>query len=87
MRTINSESWKEKGSRVKVAAIKADLDEGTATVLEKLTGGVIRISGGSGSGALFVHVGGRLFASDSSRVPGFPPRWAFGARPAPESKN
>ena len=86
LRTINSESWGEKGSRVKAEALKAGLDEGTATVLEKLTGGAIRVSGGSGSGALLVGAGGRLGAyvyggtGDSSG-------WAFGARPAPESKN
>ena len=86
LRTINRESWGEKGSRVKAEALKAGLDEGTATVLEKLTTGAIRVSGGSGSGALRVHADGRLFAPvyyDNSD----PDLWAFGARPAPESKN
>ena len=86
LRTINSESWGEKGSRVKAEAIKAGLDEGTATVLEKLTGGAIRVSGGSGSGALGVSVDGRLYARDC-RGYSSSPYWAFGARPAPESKN
>ena len=84
LRTINSESWGEKGSRVKAEALKAGLDEGTATVLEKLTTGAIRVSGGSVSGAVHVLADGRLYAH-----PGADPVrcWAFGARPAPESKN
>ena len=86
LRTINSESWGERGSRIKAKAIKAGLDEGTATVLEKLTGGVIRISGGSGSGALHVYDVGRLYAVDYDGS-SHPLSWAFGARPAPESKN
>ena len=55
----------------------------TATVLEKLTDGIIRVNSGSGSGALFVLDDGRLYAggyaghSDPSDL-------AFGARPAPE---
>ena len=86
LRTINSESWGEKGSRIKAAALRAGLDEGTATVLEKLTVGGIRVNGGSGSGALFVDDDGRLCALVFC---GFshPYCWAFGARPAPESKN
>ena len=86
LRNINSESWEEKGSRIKVAALKAGLDEGTATVLEKLTTGAIRVSGGSGSGALVVDDDGRLYAGGSSGSSD-PADWAFGARPAPESKN
>ena len=86
LRTINSESWGEKGSRVKAEALKAGLDEGTATVLEKLTTGAIRVSGGSGSGALVVDDDGRLYAGGSSGSSD-PADWAFGARPAPESKN
>ena len=86
LRTINSESWEEKSSRIKAKAIKAGLDEGTATVLEKLTGGVIRISRGSGSGALGVADDGRLCAY-VYRGYSDPHYWAFGARPAPESKN
>ena len=86
LRTINSESWGEKGSRVKAEALKAGLDEGTATVLEKLTTGAIRVSGGSGSGALVVDDDGRLYAGGSSGRSD-PADWAFGARPAPESKN
>ena len=58
LRTINSESWEEKSSRIKAKAIKAGLDEGTATVLDKLTTGIIRVSCGSGSGALRVVVAG-----------------------------
>jgi hypothetical protein len=85
LRYINSESWEEKGSRIKAEALKADLDEGTATVLEKLTGGVIRVSG-SGSGVLFVGDDGRLYARGCSDV-SHSYFWAFGARPAPESKN
>jgi len=81
------ESWEARGTRTKAEAITAGLDEGTATVLEKLVSGVIRFgNGGSGSGALNVLGGGRLFASgygDGSS----PLSWAFGARPAPESKN
>ena len=86
LRIINSESWEEKGSRIKAEAIKAGLDEGTATVLDKLTTGIIRVSCGSGSGALRVVVDGRLYAHayDGSS---YPYDWAFGARPAPESKN
>ena len=88
LRTINSESWGEKGSRVKAEAIKAGLDEGTATVLEKLTGGAIRVSGGSGSGALLVvDADGRLCAGACCGAYFYPRSWAFGARPAPESKN
>ena len=86
LRTINSESWGEKGSRVKAEALKAGLDEGTATVLEKLTTGAIRVSGGSGSGALHVSDGGRLYAR-GYHVRSDPDGWFFGARPAPESKN
>ena len=86
LRKINSESWEEKGSRVKAEALKAGLDEGTATVLEKLTTGAIRVSGGSGSGALVVDDDGRLYAGGSSGSSD-PADWAFGARPAPESKN
>ena len=86
LRTINSESWKEKGSQIKAEAIKAGLDDGTATVLEKLTVGGIRVNSGSGSGALFVDDDGRLDADDSGGR-SFPRGWAFGARPAPESKN
>ena len=87
LRNINSELWEEKGSRVKAEALKAGLDEGTATVLEKLTGGLIRITGGSGSGALFVDDDGRLYADVVSDAYGSSVGWAFGARPAPESKN
>ena len=86
LRTINSESWKEKGSRIKAEAIKAGLDEGTATVLDKLTTGIIRVSCGSGSGALGVFVDGRLYAGVYGGGSG-PGDWAFGAGPAPKSKN
>ena len=86
LKRIHSESWKEKGSRIKAEAIKAGLDEGTATVLDKLTTGIIRVSCGSGSGALHVSDDGRLFAHDS-RDYSYPRYGAFGARPAPESKN
>ena len=55
-------------------------------MLDKLTTGIIRVSCGSGSGALRVVVDGRLYAHayDGSS---YPYDWAFGARPAPESKN
>ena len=86
MRTINRESWEEKGSRIKAEALKAGLDEGTATLLEKLTSGVIRGGGGSGSGALSVHDDGQLYADDLTDRSD-PYYWAFGARPAPESIN
>ena len=86
LRKINSESWEEKGSRIKAEAIKAGLDDGTATVLEKLTVGGIRVNSGSGSGALYVSDVGRLYALVSYAA-SFPCLWAFGARPAPESKN
>ena len=86
LRTINSESWGERGSRIKAEAIKAGLDEGTATVLDKLTTGIIRVSCGWGSGALGVGDDGRLYADDYN-YRSLPSHWAFGARPAPESKN
>ncbi len=86
LRNITGELWEEQGSRIKAEALKAGLDEGTATVLEKLTGGIIRVSGGSGSGALLVLDGGRLYAGDY--LADSPSNdWAFGAHPAPESKN
>jgi hypothetical protein len=85
LRSINSESWEEKGGRIKAEALKAGLDEGTATVLEKLTAGVIRVGGGSRSGALGVHDDGRLYLYDGFDR-SYPHCWAFGARPAPESK-
>ena len=87
LKRIHSESWEEKGSQIKAEAIKAGLDDGTATVLEKLTVGGIRVNGGSGSGALSVDGDGRLYAYDVSDVCSYPSDWAFGARPAPESKN
>ena len=83
LRTINSESWEEKGSRIKAEALKAGLDEGTATLLEKLTAGIIRVGGGSGSGALNVNDDGRLYANDYNDNSN-PNNWAFGARPAAE---
>ena len=86
LRNINSESWEKKGIRIKAEALKAGLDEGTATVLEKLTSGYIRVGAGSGSGALDVVDDGRLYA-DVYYDLSYPDRWAFGARPAPESKN
>ena len=86
LKDIYPESWEAKGSRIKVAALQAGLDEGTATVLEKLTTGAIRVSGGSGSGALHVSDGGRLYAR-GYHVRSDPDGWFFGARPAPESKN
>ena len=86
LKRIHSESWKEKGSRIKAEAIKAGLDDGTATVLEKLTVGGIRVNGGSGSGALRVAGAGRLYADGYGGL-SYPDLWAFGARPAPESKN
>lgn len=78
LRTINSESWEEKGSRIKAEALKAGLNEGTATLLEKLNAGVIRIGGESGSGALYVDCDGRLYAN-ASYVLSYPNDWAFGA--------
>ncbi len=86
LKDIYPELWEEKGSRVKAEALKAGLDEGTATVLEKLTGGIIRVSGGSGSGALRVLDDGRLWAV-ACYAGGGSAYWAFGAHPAPESKN
>ena len=85
LRTLKGETREEKGSRIKAEALKEGLDEGTATVLEKLTAGVIRIGGGSGSGALYVTDVGRLYAHVYYGRSN-PSRWAFGARPAPESK-
>ena len=93
---FNDESREDKGRRIKAAALKAGLDEGTATVLEKLTAGSIRIGGGAGSGSLCivdgsgmerVTDGGRLRASDYYGRGSKTDAWAFGARPAPESKN
>ena len=55
----------------------------TATVLEKLTDGIIRVNSGSGSGALFVLDDGRLYAGGYAGHSD-PSDWAFGARPAPE---
>lgn len=82
-----NESWEARGTRTKAEAITAGLDEGTATVLEKLTAGVIIVGDGSGSGAaLYVDGHGRLHADDYGGSSD-PYGWAFGARPAPESKN
>jgi hypothetical protein len=74
---INSESLEDKGSRIKAEALKAGLNEGTATVLEKLTAGLI-IVGGPSAGALYIRRDGRLHAApyyDACR----PDYFAFGA--------
>ena len=84
-------------SRIKAKALKAGLDEGTATLLEKLTAGCIRVGSVSGSKygdtiALSIVDGGRgsqLQAMDHSGSPRghLDPGdygWAFGARPPPE---
>lgn len=77
------ESYEAKGARIKALALEKGLDEGTASMLEKLTSGVIRV-GGSGSGALDVNDDGRLCAGVCAGGRGAPGGWAIGAGSASE---
>ena len=67
LRTINNESWDEKGDRIYTQAIEAGLGEGAASMLKALTAGsVIRAQEGcSRPVALYVILDGRLYAVES----------------------
>jgi hypothetical protein len=83
LKTLEGESCKVKCARIKKEAEQKGLDEGTATILAKLSSGIIRVGGG----ALCIDaLSGELCtrARDSSH--GFPNGYAFGPGPAPESK-
>ncbi len=77
----NIRSWGEKGARIRAEALKAELDEGFAVVLEKLVAGGIFINHDEFTELVVGHNGVLI---TYGRGPGSYPRWSFGEGPAPQ---
>lgn len=85
LQSRRGEDREVKGPLIKKEAQEKGLHEGTATMLEMLISGIIKVGGGCGNVALYLNREGCLDAFNSI-VYLFPPILSFGPGPALESR-